>query len=131
MWAKIAEEMAVPWRAAEAMHWQLGEQDMAHRAGVVPFSFSSVALEPQPKARRASNPSVRTKRESQSQSQSSSHQLPSVAEVASESVDGPSTDTRPPESMPNSPQSSQQSSQQETPKSQSWGNSPTESLTWR
>jgi hypothetical protein len=29
MWSKVAEEMAVPWRAAEAMHWQLGEADMA------------------------------------------------------------------------------------------------------
>jgi hypothetical protein len=38
MWSKIAEEMAIPWRAAEAMHWQLGEQDMARRAGVAPFS---------------------------------------------------------------------------------------------
>ncbi|RKF53095.1 putative myb dna-binding domain protein [Golovinomyces cichoracearum] len=43
MWAKVAEEMAVPWRAAEAMHWQLGENDMARRAGVTPFSLSSVS----------------------------------------------------------------------------------------
>ncbi|KAI1842727.1 hypothetical protein JX266_011048 [Neoarthrinium moseri] len=41
MWAKVAEEMAVPWRAAEAMHWQLGEQEMARRAGVVPFALSA------------------------------------------------------------------------------------------
>lgn len=41
MWAKVAEELAVPWRAAEAMHWQLGENDMARRAGVVPFSLSA------------------------------------------------------------------------------------------
>ncbi|KAH8888214.1 hypothetical protein GQ53DRAFT_767719 [Thozetella sp. PMI_491] len=41
MWAKVAEEMQVPWRAAEAMHWQLGENDMARRAGVVPFSLSN------------------------------------------------------------------------------------------
>jgi hypothetical protein len=42
MWAKVAEELQVPWRAAEAMHWQLGEHDMARRAGVtVPFSLSS------------------------------------------------------------------------------------------
>ncbi|KAJ5216773.1 hypothetical protein N7468_009781 [Penicillium chermesinum] len=34
MWSKVAEEMAIPWRAAEAMHWQLGEQEMARRAGV-------------------------------------------------------------------------------------------------
>jgi len=49
MWSKVAEEMAVPWRAAEAMHWQLGEADMARRAGVVPFSLSSVTMDtPQP-----------------------------------------------------------------------------------
>ncbi|KAI9819810.1 MAG: hypothetical protein M1832_003885 [Thelocarpon impressellum] len=48
MWARIAEEMAIPWRAAEAMHWQLGEQDMARRAGVIPFSLSNVAFESQP-----------------------------------------------------------------------------------
>ncbi|KAL7795163.1 hypothetical protein V8C37DRAFT_45647 [Trichoderma ceciliae] len=42
MWAKVAEELAVPWRAAEAMHWQLGEADMARRAGVVPFSLTAV-----------------------------------------------------------------------------------------
>lgn len=45
MWAKVAEELAVPWRAAEAMHWQLGEAEMARRAGVVPFSLAAVNLE--------------------------------------------------------------------------------------
>ena len=40
MWAKVAEDLGVPWRAAEAMHWQLGEHDMARRAGVVPFSMA-------------------------------------------------------------------------------------------
>ncbi|KAK4097761.1 hypothetical protein N658DRAFT_488936 [Parathielavia hyrcaniae] len=33
MWAKLAQELEVPWRAAEAMHWQLGEADLARRAG--------------------------------------------------------------------------------------------------
>ncbi|KXX76000.1 snRNA-activating protein complex subunit 4 [Madurella mycetomatis] len=47
MWAKVAEEMQVPWRAAEAMHWQLGETDMARRAGVVPFSLNMTSNEPQ------------------------------------------------------------------------------------
>lgn len=42
MWAKVAEEMQIPWRAAEAMHWQLGETDMARRAGVVPFTLTAV-----------------------------------------------------------------------------------------
>ena len=46
--------MAVPWRAAEAMHWQLGEADMARRAGVVPFSLSSVALDTPPPGSRSS-----------------------------------------------------------------------------
>jgi hypothetical protein len=45
MWARVAEELAVPWRAAEAMHWQLGESDMARRAGVVPFSLAAVNAE--------------------------------------------------------------------------------------
>ncbi|KAH6881136.1 hypothetical protein B0T10DRAFT_446166 [Thelonectria olida] len=45
MWAKVAGEMAVPWRAAEAMHWQLGESDMARRAGVIPFSLVSVNMD--------------------------------------------------------------------------------------
>ncbi|EPE08786.1 myb dna-binding domain protein [Ophiostoma piceae UAMH 11346] len=45
MWAKVAEEMHVPWRAAEAMHWQLGEADMAQRAGVTPFSLTATAIE--------------------------------------------------------------------------------------
>ncbi|QSS59409.1 hypothetical protein I7I51_08844 [Histoplasma capsulatum] len=46
MWAKIAEEMSIPWRAVEAMHWQLGEQEMARRARTVPFSFSQPASKP-------------------------------------------------------------------------------------
>lgn len=41
MWAKIAEDLAVPYRAVEAMHWELGEHEMAQRAGVVPFSLSN------------------------------------------------------------------------------------------
>lgn len=56
MWAKVAEEMAVPWRAAEAMHWQLGEADMARRAGVVPFSLSSSTQDNQPSAGRHDSP---------------------------------------------------------------------------
>ncbi|RMZ75110.1 hypothetical protein DV737_g5434, partial [Chaetothyriales sp. CBS 132003] len=39
MWSRIAEEMAIPWRAAEAMHWQMGESEMARRAGVSLFTL--------------------------------------------------------------------------------------------
>jgi hypothetical protein len=46
--------MAVPWRAAEAMHWQLGELEMARRAGVTPFALSAVSLDNQHGASRAS-----------------------------------------------------------------------------
>ncbi|KAF4627486.1 hypothetical protein G7Y89_g10668 [Cudoniella acicularis] len=67
MWSKVAEEMAVPWRAAEAMHWQLGEADMARRAGVVPFSLSSVTLDAPPAGHRSSP----TRGHSHSQSHSS------------------------------------------------------------
>lgn len=43
MWGPLAAELGIPWRAAEAMHWQLGEVNMAHRAGVVPFSLAAVS----------------------------------------------------------------------------------------
>ncbi|EEQ32483.1 hypothetical protein McanCB56680_003504 [Microsporum canis] len=78
MWAKIAEEMAIPWRAAEAMHWQIGERGMAQRAGVTPFTFSNVATSPPQRVRRASQPTIgATRRDYPSQVT----QLPSVAEL--------------------------------------------------
>ncbi|KAF9774787.1 hypothetical protein IL306_007180, partial [Fusarium sp. DS 682] len=45
MLAKVAEELSVPWRAAEAMHWQLGKADMARRAGVIPSSLAAVNVD--------------------------------------------------------------------------------------
>ncbi|KAI5283507.1 hypothetical protein KEM54_002081 [Ascosphaera aggregata] len=39
IWSEIAAEMDIPWRAAEAMHWQLGAKEMAERAGVPQFNF--------------------------------------------------------------------------------------------
>lgn len=41
LWGPLAAELGVPWRSAEAMHWALGKDDMAHRAGVNPFSMSA------------------------------------------------------------------------------------------
>lgn len=43
MWANVAKELGVPWRAAEAMHWLLGEQNMAHRAGSTPFVLAAAS----------------------------------------------------------------------------------------
>ena len=40
MWEKISKEMALPWRAAEAMHWQIGEIEMAQRANVPVFHLA-------------------------------------------------------------------------------------------
>jgi hypothetical protein len=48
MWAKVAEEMAVPWRAVEAMHWQLGEIEIARRAGVAPFTLAGTSADSVP-----------------------------------------------------------------------------------
>lgn len=80
MWSKVAEEMAIPWRAAEAMHWQLGEQEMARRAGVVPFSLSSTAIDPPTtRTRRASTSLTRPRRASAPRS--NPPQLPSVEEL--------------------------------------------------
>ncbi|KAI9923688.1 hypothetical protein ASPWEDRAFT_177891 [Aspergillus wentii DTO 134E9] len=80
MWSKVAEEMAIPWRAAEAMHWQLGEQEMARRAGVVPFSLSSTAIDPPAPRRRASTSLSRPRKGSASRT-IPPPQLPSVEEL--------------------------------------------------
>jgi len=34
MWGPIAQEMGVPWRTVEAMHWQMGREEMVSRARV-------------------------------------------------------------------------------------------------
>ncbi|KAI1956458.1 hypothetical protein LOZ58_006387 [Ophidiomyces ophidiicola] len=46
MWAKVAEDMQMPFRAVEAMHWHLGQDDMARRAGVQPFTPALSACPP-------------------------------------------------------------------------------------
>lgn len=43
MWAIVARELGVPWRAAESMHWHLGEQEIARRAGVTPFTMAAAS----------------------------------------------------------------------------------------
>ena len=93
MWSRVAEEMAVPWRAAEAMHWQLGEADMARRAGVVPFSLSSVTVDA-PQGSHRSSP-TRGHSHSQSQSSMSGHSSagprfsrPATAQSSSSSMKG-------------------------------------------
>ncbi|GAQ11054.1 hypothetical protein ALT_8375 [Aspergillus lentulus] len=81
MWSKVAEEMAIPWRAAEAMHWQLGEQEMARRAGVVPFSLSSSAIDPPATRVRRASTSLSRPRKGSASRPIPPPQLPSVEEL--------------------------------------------------
>ncbi|EAW07982.1 MYB DNA-binding domain protein [Aspergillus clavatus NRRL 1] len=81
MWSKVAEEMAIPWRAAEAMHWQLGEQEMARRAGVVPFSLSSAAIDPPTTRIRRASTSLSRPRKGSTSRTIPPPQLPSVEEL--------------------------------------------------
>ncbi|KAG6054210.1 hypothetical protein E4U17_003995 [Claviceps sp. LM77 group G4] len=46
MWAKIGEELGVPWEYAEFMHWRLGAERMAERAGVPLSSQAAFRLAP-------------------------------------------------------------------------------------
>jgi hypothetical protein len=39
MWQKVATAMGIPWRSAESMHWQLGEQEMSARANAPVFQL--------------------------------------------------------------------------------------------
>lgn len=43
MWANLAKELGMPWRTAEAMHWHLGEHNMANRASVKPFVMAATS----------------------------------------------------------------------------------------
>lgn len=90
MWARVAEEMAMPWRAVEAMHWQMGEYEMARRAGVTPFSLAnatsgidSTGLPARPQVHHRGPPPPGLRRESVPHEVSihGPQQLPSLAEL--------------------------------------------------
>ncbi|KIX99196.1 uncharacterized protein Z520_04772 [Fonsecaea multimorphosa CBS 102226] len=90
MWARVAEEMAMPWRAVEAMHWQMGEHEMAKRAGVTPFSLTNAnsgiepsSLPPRPPLRHGGPPPRPLRRDSMPSETGlqGPQQLPSLAEL--------------------------------------------------
>lgn len=84
MWAKIAEEMTLPWRAAEAMHWQMGEHEMARRAGVTAFSLSNNQPMPpssMPPRLHMRHSSAATRMRGDSLPRNGPPQLPSLAEL--------------------------------------------------
>ncbi|KAI4862917.1 hypothetical protein F4820DRAFT_392541 [Hypoxylon rubiginosum] len=49
MWKQVSNEMGLPWRTVEKMHWQLGEIEIARRAGANVFNptFSTTSSEGQ------------------------------------------------------------------------------------
>ena len=53
MWQRVATEMGIPWRSAESMHWQLGEQEMSARANAPVF-------QPHPSATSSDSPPQNT-----------------------------------------------------------------------
>ncbi|KAI1766602.1 hypothetical protein GGR53DRAFT_202894 [Hypoxylon sp. FL1150] len=57
MWKQVANEMGVPWRTVEKMHWQLGEVEIARRAGANLFNpnFSTSSSEGQHGGSKASS----------------------------------------------------------------------------
>lgn len=57
MWAGVARDLGVPWRTAGAMHWILGEQEMANLAGVTPFAMAGTGSIP-PSDPSHSNPNT-------------------------------------------------------------------------
>lgn len=34
MWFKVAHQMAAPWRMTEAIHWQMGKQELVHLTAI-------------------------------------------------------------------------------------------------
>lgn len=34
MWSQVAEQMAMPWRMAEARRWRMGKQELARQAAI-------------------------------------------------------------------------------------------------
>lgn len=84
MWTRVAEEMGMPWRAVEAMHWQLGEHEMARRAGVTPFILANTTSGMDPRSQlRHGGPLPCLRRESMPPDAllQANQQLPSLAEL--------------------------------------------------
>lgn len=82
MWEKISKEMQLPWRAAEAMHWQIGEVEMAQRANVPVFHLAGQGGPPTDMHSSSTSPSSVTAPVSAfSYSHTHSHALPQLAQL--------------------------------------------------
>lgn len=81
MWAKIAAEMEIPWRAAEAMHWQMGENEMARRAGVTPFTLTNTSTNSTATSRMNMRQGPTSRPSLDGRPLGNGQQLPSLAEL--------------------------------------------------
>ena len=89
MWEKISKEMQLPWRAAEAMHWQIGEVEMAQRANVPVFHLAGQGSTTHQHSRSASEvragstspPSVSGPPTTVSYSHTHNHSLPQIPPI--------------------------------------------------
>jgi hypothetical protein len=94
MWEKISKEMQLPWRAAEAMHWQIGEVEMAQRANVPVFHLagqqgsSAVQAQAGSEGRSSTSPSSGSTGPpaGMTYSHTHNHSLPHIAQPASHPV---------------------------------------------
>ncbi|KAL9040429.1 MAG: hypothetical protein Q9214_004491 [Letrouitia sp. 1 TL-2023] len=55
MWQDIANELKLPWRTIEAMHWDLGRDEIARRAGTKPYYVQYTETETPLAPQRADN----------------------------------------------------------------------------
>jgi hypothetical protein len=44
MWKQVTEEISLPCKAVEDIHWPVGKEDMARRAGIMPFSTAEALI---------------------------------------------------------------------------------------
>ncbi|CAK4032665.1 Transcription factor MYB98 [Lecanosticta acicola] len=91
MWEKISKEMQLPWRAAEAMHWQIGEVEMAQRANVPVFHLAGQhgpERSQEPESRSSLSPCARTVQppSAMAYSHTHNHSLPQIPHSISHPV---------------------------------------------
>lgn len=84
MWAKIGEELKVPWHVAEDMHWILGPVMRAERAGV-PLSSQAVDGFLPPQAHHAEGHQHRDQEDDLTQ-KSPRHPRPSLSQTETASM---------------------------------------------
>ncbi|KAG6059820.1 hypothetical protein E4U16_006970 [Claviceps sp. LM84 group G4] len=84
MWAKIGQELKLPWEEAEEMHWRLGAEGMAKRAGVA----NLITLAPREPERTTDERFANDSSSAMSQDEL----IACIAELLDETVSEPSND---------------------------------------